>query len=107
MKGENDRMMNTVVDITRGIREGSIVKHFKHEYAKRPDLYIYKVLASAENTETGERFVVYQALYKDDSMGVNYGVYCRPYEMFFSEIDHEKYPEYHQKYRFELLSSGH
>ena len=87
-----------------GIGIGSIVQHFKREYACRPDVYVYKVLAFARHTETGEQLVVYQALYRDDDMGVNYGVYCRPLEMFFSEVDHEKYPEYSQKYRFELVS---
>lgn len=86
-----------------GIAVGSIVQHFKREFACRPDVYIYKVLAFTTHTETKERLVVYQAMYSDEKMGVNFGVYCRPFEMFFSEVDHQKYPEYSQKYRFELV----
>ena len=84
------------------LRLGDIVQHFKREFAEDKSHYVYKILGIAKHTETGEELVVYQALYKNDD-GVNYGIYCRPHDMFMSEVDHEKYPNATQKYRFELL----
>lgn len=86
---------------------GNIVQHFKREtldFSTNIDknLYLYKILAIAEHTETKEKMVIYQALYDDENMGVHFGVYARPYDMFMSEVDRTKYPNINQKYRFEL-----
>ena len=71
----------------REIIAGEVYHHFKGND--------YKVLYIALNTETEEKMVVYESLY--DSK-----VWVRPYEMFNSLVDKDKYPDIKQKYRFEI-----
>ena len=72
----------------RKIKEKGIYKHFKGDY--------YLVEEIAKDSETKEPVVVYRRLYGEGDLWV------RPLEMFLSEVEHEKYPNVKQKYRFEL-----
>ncbi len=68
--------------------KGGVYKHFKG--------HIIKVLEIAKHTETGEMLVIYE----------HYGtdvIWARPYDMFISKVDKEKYPEINQEYRFQLI----
>ena len=86
--------------INRDFKVGDIVSHFKREnVSKDTPMYLYKILAFASHTENKEKLVIYQALYAP------YKTCARPYEMFISEVDHEKYPMAKQKYRFEIVET--
>ena len=72
----------------RKIKINGIYKHFKGNY--------YLVVDIGTYSEDEKKVVIYRQLYGDGSLWV------RPLDMFLSEVDHEKYPEVKQKYRFEL-----
>ena len=95
-----------------GFKVGSIIKHFKRETVdleKYPNAYLYQIVAFANHTETNEPLIIYKSLYSSEVRGIKKGipegyVYARPAAMFYSEVDHEKYPDIKQKHRFELAN---
>ena len=72
----------------REIKINGVYKHFKGNY--------YIVEDMAYDCETKEKVVVYRQLYGDNRLWI------RSLDMFLSEVDHDKYPDVVQKYRFEL-----
>lgn len=58
---------------------------------------IYIVTDIAVHSETEKLMVVYKSFYEPTLTWV------RPFEMFISEVDKEKYPNVNQEMRFELL----
>lgn len=81
-----------------------IVRHFKYETLtdeeKQANKYMYRIIGPAIHSETREELMVYQALYGEKLM------FVRPMEMFLEEVDHKKYPDIKQKYRFEAVREG-
>ncbi|MGN0665139.1 MAG: DUF1653 domain-containing protein [Huintestinicola sp.] len=78
----------------RQIIVGGEYQHFKGGKAH--------VLSLAKHSETGEDLVVYECIGGQNTNHKD-GIYARPVEMFLSEVDHEKYPDVKQKYRFEYI----
>lgn len=76
----------------RKIEKGKMYKHFKGN--------LYQVIdivndSNSNNEKEYKKVVIYKALYGEHL------TWARPYNEFASEVDHEKYPNISQKYRFE------
>lgn len=84
-KVDLDQQINNIM---RELKIKGIYKHFKGDY--------YIIEDIAYHSETNEKMVVYRQLYGDSKL------YVRPYDMFLSKVDKEKYPDVSQVYRFEL-----
>ncbi len=70
--------------------QNEIYRHFKGK--------LYQIVCMAQHSETGEKMVVYRALY-----GTN-DIYVRPLDMFTEKLDTTKYPQAGQIYRFEKVT---
>lgn len=75
-------------------KPNEIYRHFKNCY--------YKIIAVGHHSETKACMVVYYDLSGKNSTIDNPCI--RPLDMFMSEVDHEKYPDVTQKYRFEKVN---
>jgi len=73
----------------REIEVNKVYRHFKGN--------CYLVIDIAYDSETDTKYVIYRSLYGEGKLWI------RPLDMFLSEVDHEKYPDVSQKYRFELF----
>lgn len=76
----------------RELKIHGIYRHFKGNF--------YTVEDVALDSETQEELVIYRKLYGDR------GLWVRNKEMFLSEVDHAKYPDVKQTYRFEQVDLG-
>ncbi len=72
----------------REIKINGIYKHFKNINVK--------VICIAKDSETLDEMVVYKHLDTNE-------IWIRKLDEFLSEVDHKKYPQVEQKYRFELI----
>jgi len=77
----------------RIVKVNKVYRHFKGSRAL--------VLTLCKDSETMQDMVVYACIGNKDDSNHTDGIYVRPMDMFLSEVDHDKYPDVKQKYRFE------
>lgn len=80
--------------IAEMIREKMVGRRYQHFKGG-----IYVVTDIAIHSETAEMIVIYKS-FENPAL-----VWARPYDMFVSEVDHEKYPDVKQEYRFQLIEN--
>lgn len=74
----------------RGFNMGTIVRHFKGG--------VYRIEDFSRHSETGELMVNYRQMFPP------YHLFSRPEANFCSPVDHDKYPDAEQEFRFEKLT---
>lgn len=77
--------------MNREVKPNQLYRHFKGT--------THLIICVAKDSETLKDIVVYT--HEEDGE-----IWVRPLDMFLSEVDHEKYPDIEQKYRFELIEEA-
>lgn len=80
-------MIDTLKRMARKVCSGQKWRHFKGG--------LVKIVTVANHSESAEPLVIYKC---------ESGTYARPLDMFLSEVDHDRYPDTKQRYRFELVT---
>ena len=83
--------------MNKNMREIEIGKKYRHFKGKEYIILDIVYDSESNNDEELSKVVIYQALYGDKLK------WARSYDMFNSEVDHKKYPDIEQKYRFEEI----
>lgn len=86
----NDNSKISFTTILEDEQNATTFKHFKGK--------LYKIITIAKDSEDLTDMVIYQGQYADKPC------WSRKITDFFSEVDHSKYPDIKQKYRFEKKS---
>ena len=94
MTYEVKEKMNSFGERHRMFQPNDIVRHFKGK--------LNRIITITRNPETKEIEVIYESLYPSSDDGRR-GVWARPYSMFESKVDTEKYPNAMQEYRMEIV----
>ena len=80
------------MDYGREIKRGDIWRHFKG--------FVIRIIEpSVFNTETNDEYVVYKEISSNRK-------WARPKAMFLEELDHSKYPDIKDKYRFTKIAES-
>lgn len=85
------------------LEKGDVVRHFKREMLtdkqrESSNKYLYYIRDIALDADTGEKLIVYKALYPP------YQTFVRTMKDFMSLVDTTKYPHIDQSFRFEKVS---
>lgn len=89
IKMDNRMQVQGIIENLKGQMVGHKYRHFKGG--------IYEVIDLAVHSESEEPMIIYRNAENPNL------VWCRPLDMFLSEVDHTKYPEVKQMLRFEKI----